>query len=847
MTSKQHSERKICTGQNILPSNSIGHIKGSESAINEFVSKQSSSNITRQCNVQMHVKNKSCNNNSKSTVVNLSNHKLSISQLSLLERGLKFCPTPGEPHMANLRRDLDRFHRRLKWNVFFSNREGPSVTNNDSESADTTNPNPPFQSRKFNDPSTAEPNQNPTALEAFIIMNELKLAKLKPTAPSKNNLSKLEKKAITELKNNPDIVIKPADKGGAVVILNTQDYIKEAERQLADPNFYKNMGEQDDTKHHNLEIRQAMYQLCLQDEISFKVAKYLVLEQPRTAQLYLLPKIHKNISPPPGRPVVSANDCPTERISTFVDYFLKPLIPETQSYIKDTTHFLQLLGKMGHLPEGTFLVTLDVTSLYTNIPHREAEVAAYKLLKKHRKKGEKPGNASLIRLLHLVLTCNNFQFNGTNYLQVGGTAMGTRVAPSLANAFMDDFEHKYVYTYPTQPILWKRYIDDVFCIWTGTEDELKEFIQHLNGCHNSIKFTADFSQNSVNFLDTTVFIQDNNIHTDVYTKETDTHSYLRYESAHTPSCKKGIPYGQFLRIRRICQTTELYNHRSETMIEHFVKQGYPLNIILEARDKAGLIPRTNLLDKPTKPKEDDKEILVMVTTFQPGFSGLKDTIQSNWDLLKKSIATKELSEKRVIFGYRRPKNLRDMLVRAKLNHTQPARKRQNTGSISTTPLNECKRKNCRYCPNLDKSGRIKCTYTGREYMAKYNVTCKSNNLIYCITCKRCGLQYVGQTKRRLMDRFQNHYWITQKNDPTSDIASHFNSNGHEGIKDIQIHILDFIYLHPDSEAGCTIRDQIELNWIHRMHTSQPYGLNIQDHTTPVNTRISRNWTTYKEN
>ena len=72
----------------------------------------------------------------------------------------------------------------------------------------------------------------------------------------------------------------------------------------------------------------------------------------------------------------------------------------------------------------------------------------------------------------MVLTFNNFEFNNNQYLQVGGTAMGTRLAPSYANIFMADFETKNVYTYTPQPLWWKRYIDDIFVLWTHGEDEL---------------------------------------------------------------------------------------------------------------------------------------------------------------------------------------------------------------------------------------------------------------------------------------------------------------------------------------------------------------------------------------
>jgi hypothetical protein len=69
-----------------------------------------------------------------------------------------------------------------------------------------------------------------------------------------------------------------------------------------------------------------------------------------------------------------------------------------------------------------------------------------------------------------------------------------------------------------------------------------------------------------------------------------------------------------------------------------------------------------------------------------------------------------------------------------------------------------------------------------------------------------------------MDRFQGHFGVIQRNDPNNDIAAHFNENGHRGTDDMKIHILDFIFLHPESQSGAGIRDHIEANWIHRLHS-----------------------------
>ena len=129
---------------------------------------------------------------------------------------------------------------------------------------------------------------------------------------------------------------------------------------------------------------------------------------------------------------------------------------------------------------------------------------------------------------------NNFDFAGKLYLQVGGTAMGTKVAPSFANTFMGWFERKYVYTYHKQPLIWVRFIDDIFQIWPHGMEEFKKFEEHLNNCVPSIKFETEISVSSVHFLDTTVSIDNvtNTITASLYTKPTDSHSYLSYTSCH---------------------------------------------------------------------------------------------------------------------------------------------------------------------------------------------------------------------------------------------------------------------------------------------------------------------------
>ena len=783
--------------------------------------------------------NKICTpvDDSSVSVINLSDYSLNCDELSLLERGLNFCPTPGEPHMGDLRRDLDNFHRRLKIKAFFDpanarlNPAAPVLSPaSDSESSDgeddptPSNDNPILsainRSKVIKNENPWQPSIVPVPLKAYILTNETDLNKTFVKSPHSQNISRAEKQALKSLSNNSDIIIKKADKGSSIVIQNKVDYIKEGERQLSDPKFYKEVPE-DLTENSNVEITEYLDKLHDLGKLSKSLNKKLKTLKPRTANLYLLPKIHKGIRPPPGRPIVSANGCPTEKISALVDIILRPYLTKTKSYLRDTTQFLNKLENLGTLSVDCILGTLDVASLYTNIPNDEGCFSIYKLLNKERHPSvTELSNSSICRLLWLVLTKNNFDFNGKHYLQVGGTAMGTRLAPTYANLFMAHFEDKFVYTYEKQPLIWIRFIDDIFYIWPHGQFELDKFIKHLNSIHKTIKFTSESSLTNVNFLDTVVHLNDDNtLTTSLYVKPTDSASYLHYNSAHPRHCIREIPYGQFLRIRRICSNEQDFIDHCITKGRHFIRRGYPAPFIANAFYKALQISRSTLLE----PKNGgDKPIIpnIIVTTYTPGFNGLQKVVNDNWDILGKSCTTRSIHKTPLITAFRRPKNLKDYLVRAKLKQT-----RDNT---SENP-NICLRPNtCRYCPKLNTDGRILCSASGRTYMSRFNVSCSSSNLIYCITCKRCGIQYVGQTKRELKMRLSEHFLKITKNDPDSEIASHYNSTHHSGLDDIMIHVIDFVHAAPHTQRSKYLRDLIEFNWIQRLHSNAPTGLNVMD-------------------
>jgi len=157
---------------------------------------------------------------------------------------------------------------------------------------------------------------------------------------------------------------------------------------------------------------------------------------------------------------VASYNSVTERISAFLDDKLQPIVKQLPSYVQDTNHFLELLSKVPQpLPPNTTLVTIDVTSLYTNIPHAHG-LAALEHFLDQRSPKTKPTTPFLVQLARFILEKNHFQSAGVNYLQIKGTAMGTRMAPSYANLFMGKLETSFLQQQTIQPLCWLRYIDD---------------------------------------------------------------------------------------------------------------------------------------------------------------------------------------------------------------------------------------------------------------------------------------------------------------------------------------------------------------------------------------------------
>uniref|UniRef100_A0A8C5M9N9 Reverse transcriptase domain-containing protein n=1 Tax=Leptobrachium leishanense TaxID=445787 RepID=A0A8C5M9N9_9ANUR len=416
----------------------------------------------------------------------------------------------------------------------------------------------------------------------------------------KNNLSKKEREALDELREDDSITIKPADKGGGIVILNTERYEEESLKILNDPETYIKL-RKDPTEDVVAKFHQYLDEGEMAGILNDKEHKYLKILHPQRPTFYHLPKVHKDPVNPPGRPIISGIDSISSRVSEYIDKILQPIVLKTKYHLKDTLSAIQELEKISW-QEDYILVTCDVKSLYSNIPHKEGMES----IKRHLE-GETdiPPEQKDFTLegIKLILENNYFSFNKEFYLQKKGTAMGTRFAPSFANLYMSTWEEKITENKEDNIILYLRYIDDILMIWKGGEEDLVTFLNQLNTKDPNIKLESTWNRNTIDYLDLTIFSEGNKLYTKTYFKKVDTNSYIHRDSCHLRRWLEGIPKSQYLRIKRNCSKESDFNIQTDRLKTQFLEKGYEESRLESTKNEIALMDRKECLKYKNKINE----------------------------------------------------------------------------------------------------------------------------------------------------------------------------------------------------------------------------------------------------
>ena len=734
---------------------------------------------------------------------------------------------------TQIQAEVDKFERNVKWKEHHSNKEH----HDEKQEPATTKYTPPdiFKTTNTNLPTTKTPPLLQSCLSAIRsdIMGSTK------TTIIRDNLTpdqRLAMKALIEAQRNGLIQIKPADKGGGTCVMDTPDYTKEMYSQLNaklnDENFYILSSKQE------LKLQKQSIMKILEfgkgTDITSKSDFKQMQPNEKPGKMYGLPKVHKGIPEgqtiPPCRPIISNSGAQTEMISAFVDYHSKNQVKQLPSYVQDSPDILRIFqteNDNNKQIEGSFPVTVDVTALYTSIPAdgEHGGIQAFEKALNQRKEEEinQTPTHFLITLLELVLHGNIFEFDDKLFRQQIGTAMGTRVAPTYACLFMGWLEEKILKTWKgTKPYLWRRYIDDIFFIWRGSQSELQTFIEHLNKAHPNIKFTSTYNQDTktIPFLDMQITIdEDGIIQTDLYTKDTAKAEYLLPKSCHPGHITKNIPYAMGYRIRRLCSKEERCKLRLQELNADLTSRSYNNKITKNAFERVLKIDRREALKKVVSTKE---EKTVFAITYHPALPSISQIVNKHWSVMKnENSRLQQCLENAPVIAYKRSKNLKDELIRAKVT-TKRSSDRIKNGYQNCS---QNRRYPCKLCIYNNIQGPIKehkCHQTGKSYTINSPVNCQTKNVIYRITCKKHPkFVYIGETQRQFFKRAGEHRGYVNRNEINQPTGHHFNLPGHQ-TSDMTCIVIEQVLPANDP----FLRKRREKFWINK-YQSVEHGANTQ--------------------
>ena len=592
-----------------------------------------------------------------------------------------------------------------------------------------------------------------------------------------DNITKLERNALDDLVKNEEIIIKKADKGGCIVIMDTDWY---KNKLVLETHLY--------TSTYTAIPAYKQYQVIknlnnlikkYKSNLTEKEIDYLTKFTWKTSNFYVLPKIHKSkkindhISlycdeyiecPHPddlkSRPIVAGPESPTQRLCELLEILLRPFVIKSKSYIKDDWDFVRHLP--GELNERCNLFPCDIVSLYTSIPHALGiEAVIYWLNKYPNLISARFSLEFIINSLKFVLTNNNFIFDNQLYHQNTGTGMGIKCAPSYACLTISFLEETCLYPkelpkyFPPNICAaiennYKRYVDDGFTPLPENASEI-HLQQALNNLHPSIIFTVESSKKIntetqiLNFLDIMIELKNNlHISTDIYYKSTNSHDYLHYNSCHPISTIHNIPFNLAKRIIVFVSNEAKVETRLSELKQWLKRCNFPEDIIDKGFHNAklqGPAPNPNL----------KRTIIPLTTTYYPQLQ-LNSTVKTINSMIQ-NIQDPKLKSKfdntKVILARKQPNNLLRLLTKAK---------------FSTTPLlqkpgfHPCHRANCKLCHlYFDIPGNEFITSNGTKWELKTSASCHTKNIVYFLSCTFCNgrTTYIGRTED-IHFRMNNH-------------------------------------------------------------------------------------------
>ena len=400
--------------------------------------------------------------------------------------------------------------------------------------------------------------------------------------------------------------------------------------------------------------------------------------------------------------------------------------------------------------------------------------------------------------------------------------MGACFSPSYAGLFMGKWEEDFVFhphnVFKDKILWWARYIDDILLWWNGSEDELLSFHSYLNNANSNVKLSLEFDKEKIHFLDLEISKDENGfLHTSLFRKETHQNTILHAKSFHPDPLIRNIPYGQFQRLRRICDDENDFKSKSKEMYDRFRERGYSPKVLDTALTRAASLQRDPLLER--KPPKEGQDRVFFSTGYSTQAYHVRNIIRKNWDLIQCDESLRQVFPDPPMFSFRRAQTIGDRLVHS----YTPAQ--QSRTWLSTTPSGTYRCGKCKQCDIVSRSKDFIHPVTQHRYTNRHFINCQTTHVIYILSCSLCNAFYVGRTKRRLLDRLAEHKYAVKTGNMDYAVAKHLKDVHNCNTIAFTAIGIDHVPLTPRRGDRERILNQKESRWIDRLKALSPPGLN----------------------
>jgi hypothetical protein len=495
-----------------------------------------------------------------------------------------------------------------------------------------------------------------------------------------SNISGKAMHVFREFLSQGTTVIRPSDKNLGLCVLPVTWYVSECLRQLGDETTYHRNEPNVAALINGLtDLVVGNRQHLTRQEQAF-VLERSDPEEIRIPGFYILPKLHK--VPMKGRPIVPSYAWVTTNLSVWLDFKLRPLLDLFPWILRDSK---QLLRSLPTSLDSTYcdawLLTADIASMYTNLDTLEGvKIIRHLWLELYGADMQDEANF-IAQCLKFVLNNNFLSFQGIAYLQTKGAAMGSNCIPTYANLYAAAHE-RFLFLKELGAdfanwkhyILYRRFLDDVLGLVTGSADEVAHLRHLLNNCIPGLTFEWAVSRQSVAFLDLYVELSRTSsalsktvhVHTCVYQKPLNAYQYIPWQSDHPVNVKKAFIKGELLRYTRTSSSYAAYKAIELLFYERLRARGYPVCLLNAAfkqvnylRDRA-----SSLLDRE-RPDVRARAPLVFHGSYNPIWKTIRMDLVFNAMMSQWSYQTKQMvlasGQSSVVRAMHRPSSIGDRL------------------------------------------------------------------------------------------------------------------------------------------------------------------------------------------